>query len=220
MTLSDLLFFIAEMVGIVAFALSGAMTALKYDMDLLGVPFLATVTALGGGVLRDLLIGRVPPVMFRDYRYLLAAMVTALLVFLWARISWKKYHLVEEKLAKLGNIFDAVGLGPFVVVGIEAGITAGYGDNKFLLVFLGVVTCVGGGIMRDLFVTRIPGVFLKHVYALPCILGACLYLVLLAVEVNELAATLLVSLFIFIFRMLATHFRWNLPRIPKTEKGG
>lgn len=215
MTLSDLLFFIAEMVGIVAFALSGAMTALKYDMDLLGVPFLAAVTALGGGVLRDVLIGRFPPVMFRDYRYLLVATVTALLVFLWARISWKRYHLVEEKLAQFGNIFDAIGLGPFVVVGIEAGISAGYGDNRFFLVFLGVITCIGGGILRDLFVARIPGVLQKHVYALPCILGACLYLILIALSINDLVATLLVSLFIFVFRMLATHFRWNLPRIPK-----
>lgn len=215
MTISDLLLFTAEMVGIVAFALSGAMTALKYDMDLLGIPFLATVTALGGGVLRDLLIGRLPPVMFRDYRYLLAVVITALLVFLAARFAWRRYHLVEEKLAALGNICDAVGLGPFTVVGIEAGIAAGYGDNSFFLVFLGVVTCVGGGILRDLFVARIPGVLKKHVYALPCILGACLYLLLTRNRVNDLAATLLVTAFIFVFRMLATKFRWNLPKARK-----
>lgn len=215
MTISDLIFFVAEMVGIVAFALSGAMTALKYDMDLLGIPFLAAVTALGGGVFRDLLIGRLPPVMFRDHRYLLAVVITALLVFLAARFAWKRYHLAEEKLAAIGNVCDAVGLGPFVVVGIEAGISAGYGSNKFFLVFLGVITCVGGGILRDLFVIRIPGVLKKHVYALPCILGACLYLALIGCRVNDLAATLLVSVFIFIFRMLATHFHWNLPKARK-----
>ncbi len=215
MTFPDILLFAAEMVGVVAFALSGAMTALKYDMDLLGIPFLAAITALGGGVLRDLLIGRIPPVMFRDYRYLLAASIIALLVFLAARFSWRRYHLVEEKLAALGNICDAIGLGPFVVAGIEAGISAGYEGNKFFLVFLGVVTCVGGGILRDLFVIRIPGVLKKHVYALPCILGACLYLVLTGQQVNHLAAALVVSAFIFVFRMLATYFHWNLPGIPK-----
>lgn len=215
MTISDLILYAAEMVGIVAFALSGAMTALKYDLDLLGIPFLAAVTALGGGVLRDLLIGRLPPVMFQDYRYLLTAVITALLVFLAARFAWKRYHLAEEKLAAISNICDAIGLGPFAVMGVDAGISAGYGSNKFFLIFLGVISCVGGGILRDLFVCRIPGVLQNHVYALPCILGVCLYLLLIRFQVNDLAATLLVSLFIFVFRMLATHFHWNFPKARK-----
>ena len=211
MTIPDLILFIAEIVGIVAFSMSGAMTGLKYKMDILGVPFLAVATALGGGVMRDLLIGHLPPIMFQDYRYLLAAALTATAIFFAALLAKKHYMLAEHKLTAIGNVCDAIGLGPFTVVGIEAGMAAGYGDNTFFLVFLSLVTCIGGGVLRDILVARIPGVFRKHVYALPCILGACLYLLMIRLGADELMATAIVSLFIFVFRMLATYFHWNLP---------
>ena len=210
-SLSSTLFFAAEIIGTVAFALSGAMTGLKYKLDLFGILMLAVTTALGGGVVRDLLIGRIPPVMFRDYRYLLCAAGVSLVVFLVARFANRGYHRYEEIVNSLANIFDAIGLGAFAVVGIEAGIAAGYGDNGFFLVFLGLMTCIGGGIMRDLFVTRMPGVLHKHVYALPCILGGCLYLLLIRLQISEFIATAATMGFIFTFRMLASRFRWNLP---------
>lgn len=212
MSISNLLFFIAELIGTVAFALSGTMVGLKYRLDIFGVLLLAVVTALGGGVVRDLLIGRIPPVMFRDYRYLLAAVSVSLAVFLWARFARRRYTQFEEKLSFFNNIFDSIGLGAFVVVGIQAGIGAGYGDNGFFLAFLGVLTCIGGGILRDLFVARMPGVLHKHVYALPCILGACLYLTLLRHAVSDLISIPAVISFVFIFRMLAAKYRWNLPK--------
>ncbi len=212
MSISDILFFIAEILGVVAFALSGAMTGLKYKLDLFGIFLVAVTTALGGGVIRDLLIGRIPPVMFRDYRYLLTAAITAAVVFLFARFARKRYHQYEEKLAAFANIFDAVGLGAFVVVGVEAGIAAGYGSNGFFLVFLSMMTCIGGGVIRDLLVQRMPGVLCKHVYALPCILGACLYLILVRCQVIDLISTPVTMVFVFVFRMLATRFHWNLPK--------
>ena len=210
-SVSSTLFFIAEIIGTVAFALSGTMTGLKYHLDLFGVLMLAITTALGGGVIRDLLIGRIPPVMFRDYRYLLCAVGVSLLVFLLARFANRGYHQHEDRITALANIFDAVGLGAFAVVGMEAGIAAGYGDNGFFLVFLGLMTCIGGGIMRDLFVVRMPGVLHKHVYALPCILGACLYLLLTRLAVSDLIATPATMAVIFTLRMLATRYHWNLP---------
>ena len=188
------------------------MVGLKHQLDIFGVLLLAVTTALGGGMIRDLLIGRIPPVMFRDYRYLLAAVITSGLVFLMARFAKKHYAQYEEKLSFLNNIFDAIGLGAFVVVGVEAGISAGYGDNGFFLAFLGVLTCIGGGILRDLFVMRMPGVLHKHVYALPCILGACLYLGMIRLQVSTLIATPVVMAFVFVFRMLAAKYHWNLPR--------
>ena len=212
MSVSATLFFIAEIIGTVAFALSGTLVGLKYQLDIFGVLLLAVTTALGGGVIRDLLIGRLPPVMFRDYRYLLAAVITSALVFLIAHFAKKHFNRYEEKLTVFNNIFDAIGLGAFVVVGMEAGIGAGFGDNGFFLIFLGVLTCIGGGIMRDLFVVRMPGVLHKHVYALPCILGACIYLALSRQQVNDLIAIPVVMVFIFIFRMLAAKYRWNLPK--------
>ena len=212
MNLSATLFFIAEIIGTVAFALSGTLVGLKYQLDIFGVLLLAVTTALGGGMVRDLLIGRIPPVMFRDYRYLLAAVITSVLVFLGARFLKKHFVRYEEKLTFYNNIFDAIGLGAFVVVGIQAGIHAGYGDNGFFLAFLGVLTCIGGGILRDLFVARMPGVLHKHVYALPCILGACMYLAMIRMEVNELISIPVVMAFIFTFRMLAAKYHWNLPK--------
>ena len=163
MSISGTLFFIAEIIGTIAFALSGTMVGLKYKLDIFGVLLLAVTTALGGGMVRDLLIGRIPPVMFRDYRYLLAAVCVSVLVFLVARFARKRYAQFEEKLSFYNNIFDSIGLGAFVVVGIQAGIGAGYGDNGFFLAFLGVLTCIGGGILRDVLVARMPGVRHKHV---------------------------------------------------------
>jgi len=212
MSISGTLFFIAEIIGTIAFALSGTMVGLKYKLDIFGVLLLAVTTALGGGMVRDLLIGRIPPVMFRDYRYLLTAVGVSLAVFLVARFARKRYAQFEEKLSFFNNIFDSIGLGAFVVVGIQAGIGAGYGDNGFFLGFLGVLTCIGGGILRDLFVARMPGVLHKHVYALPCILGACLYLGMIRLEISDLVTTPVVMGFIFIFRMLAAKYHWNLPR--------
>ena len=212
MSISGTLFFIAEIIGTIAFALSGTMVGLKYKLDIFGVLLLAVTTALGGGMVRDLLIGRIPPVMFRDYRYLLTAVGVSLAVFLVARFARKRYAQFEEKLSFFNNIFDSIGLGAFVVVGIQAGIGAGYGDNGFFLAFLGVLTCIGGGILRDLFVARMPGVLHKHVYALPCILGACLYLLLTRMQVNDLISIPVVMAFVFVFRMLAAKYHWNLPK--------
>lgn len=212
MSISGTLFFIAEIIGTIAFALSGTMVGLKYKLDIFGVLLLAVTTALGGGMVRDLLIGRIPPVMFRDYRYLLTAVGVSLAVFLVARFARKRYAQFEEKLSFFNNIFDSIGLGAFVVVGIQAGIGAGYGDNGFFLAFLGVLTCIGGGILRDLFVARMPGVLHKHVYALPCILGACLYLLLTRMQINDLISIPVVMAFVFVFRMLAAKYHWNLPK--------
>lgn len=208
----DLLFTAVEMIGTVAFALSGAMTALKYRLDLFGVLFLGVTVATGGGMVRDVLIGNIPPLAFQDYKYLLTAAVTALLAFLAAFCSRGAYHSHETKVESLANIFDALGLGAFSVTGVQAGINAGFGSNGFLLVFLGMLTGIGGGILRDVFVQRMPNVLHKHVYALPCILGACLYLILYRLQISHLAASFSAVVLVFVLRMLATKFRWNLPR--------
>ncbi len=206
-----LLFNASDILGVVAFALSGAMTALKYKLDLFGIIVLSVTTALGGGMIRDLLIGRIPPMMFRDSRYVIIAVVTAAVMFLFVRYSGKYYHALEPRIEALANVFDAVGLGAFTVVGMQAGIEVGYGDNGFLLVFLSLLTGIGGGILRDLFVQRMPGVLHKHVYATAVLIGALFYLVLYRLHVTDLIITPVTIVLVFTIRMLATHFRWNLP---------
>lgn len=205
---------VVEMIGMVAFALNGALVGLKYHLDLFGVILVSVTVSLGGGVVRDLIIGRIPPAMFQDYRYLLVAVVTALLVFLAAVISRGRYHDYETKVEALANIFDALGLGAFTVVGVQAGINAGFSDNSFLLVFLGLLTGIGGGILRDLFVMRMPVVLRKHVYALPVIIGAALYLLCYRLGAPQLVASGAVICAVFVLRMLATYYHWNLPHAP------
>lgn len=203
-----------EMIGMVAFALNGALVGLKYHLDLFGVILVSVTVSLGGGVVRDLIIGRIPPAMFQDYRYLLVAVVTSLLVFLAAVVSKGRYHDYETKVEALANIFDALGLGAFTVVGVQAGINAGFSDNSFLLVFLGLLTGIGGGILRDLFVMRMPVVLRKHVYALPVIIGAALYLLCYRLGAPQLVASGAVICAVFVLRMLATYYHWNLPHAP------
>lgn len=203
-----------EMIGMVAFALNGALVGLKYHLDLFGVILVSVTVSLGGGVVRDLIIGRIPPAMFQDYRYLLVAVVTSLLVFLAAVVSKGRYHDYETKVEALANIFDALGLGAFTVVGVQAGINAGFSDNSFLLVFLGLLTGIGGGILRDLFVMRMPVVLRKHVYALPVLIGAALYLLCYRLGAPQLVASGAVIFTVFVLRMLATYYHWNLPHAP------
>ena len=205
---------VVEMIGMVAFALNGALVGLKYHLDLFGVILVSVTVSLGGGVVRDLIIGRIPPAMFQDYRYLLVAVVTALLVFLAAVISRGRYHDYETKVEALANIFDALGPGAFTVVGVQAGINAGFSDNGFLLVFLGLLTGIGGGILRDLFVMRMPVVLRKHVYALPVIIGAALYLLCYRLGAPQLVTSGAVIFTVFALRMLATYYHWNLPHAP------
>lgn len=212
MKFSAWLFTVSDMIGCVAFALSGAMTGLRYGLDLFGIVVLGVTTALGGGMIRDLIIGQIPPMMFQNPTYAAVAIGTSVLIFLVARFSRRHYARWEPHIEQLANIFDAVGLGAFTVVGMEAGIGAGYGENGFLLVFLSLLTGIGGGLLRDLFVQRMPGVLHKHVYAVAVLAGALLYLTLYRLGVSQLFAAPVTILLVFVIRMLATHYRWNLPR--------
>lgn len=212
MNIPLILFTVVEMVGTVAFAMSGAMTGLKYKLDIFGIMLLSVTAALGGGVIRDLIIGRIPPMMFQDYKYLVAAAGTAVLLFLIARLANRFYHTNEQKIETWTNVFDALGLGAFTVTGVQAGISAGYGNNGFLLVFLALMTGIGGGVLRDLFVQRMPLIFQKRIYALADILGAYLYLLLYRSGADLIMTTAATVAAVFVIRMLATKYRWNLPR--------
>ena len=143
-------FFMIEIVGTIAFACSGALVAIKKNLDLLGVIVLGVTTAVGGGMLRDLLIGIHPPALFVNPVYVLAAFVAVLILFAFVRYR----RITMEALSSLWyervmNLLDAIGLGAFTVVGIDTAIGAGFGGYKFLMIFLGVITGVGGGIIID-----------------------------------------------------------------------
>ncbi len=205
--------FPVEIIGTIAFASSGAMVAVRKRLDLFGIIVLGVITAVGGGMLRDLMIGNIPPSMFKNPVYVLAAFLTVIVLFLLFR-RWPfllASHYMEE-YERVMNILDAIGLGAFTVIGIDTGIEAGYGDYYFLVIFLGVITGIGGGILRDIMAGETPFVLKKHIYACASISGACLYVFLLQFFRSDFTMVVSACLVILI-RVLASHFRWNLPGV-------
>lgn len=203
--------FILELIGAAAFAVSGAMAAIEKRADIFGVLFLAITTALGGGVIRDVLIGRIPPVMFVSYWYLLISVAAALAVFIDAYVRSEKYKLHIEKLDAVNNIFDAIGLAVFTISGMNAAI--GVSDNVILLLFVGMSTGIGGGMLRDVMTNTMPKVLRKRIYAVASLLGGGLYYAMLHLGAGELASAGCGMLFIFVLRLLATINKWNLPSV-------
>ena len=208
--------FALEAVGTVAFASSGAMVAVRKKLDLFGIIVLGVITAVGGGMLRDLMIGNIPPNMFRNPVYVFAAFLTVIVLFVLFRLrpSLLGGRYIEQ-YEKIMNILDAIGLGAFTVTGIDTGVEAGYGSYHFLIIFLGVITGIGGGILRDIMAGETPYVLKKHIYACASIAGACLYTFFLEYTRSDLAMVVS-ALLVIAIRMLASHYRWDLPKI-KTD---
>jgi len=210
----DEIVYILEIIGTIAFAVSGAVVAIKKETDVFGVVFIAITTAVGGGIFRDLLIGELPPVAFVHYEYVFVATVTALGIFLFAFIRRdKNHHQHWEAIDRINNIFDALGLGAFTVIGMNRAIVAGLGDNVFLVVFLGMITGIGGGILRDTLVRDIPFVLTERIYAVASLFGAVFYYILYWMDVNLVVAALVGIAVIFAIRMASSKFRWHLPRV-------
>lgn len=201
-----------ELVGTVAFASSGALTAIKQEMDIFGINVLGIITAVGGGVIRDLIIGSIPPVMFRRPVYALVAMATCNILFL---IFYFNRRLLENQFIvayeKLMLLLDAIGLGIFTVTGISTGIGSAYGSNGFLVLFLGVITGVGGGVMRDILAAQKPYILVKHVYACASLSGALVCILLW--RFGNIPAMWAGTVVVLVIRILAMIFRWNLPRL-------
>ena len=200
---------ILEIVGTVAFAVSGAMTGLAKKMDIFGVVILGLTTAVGGGVIRDLILGLTPPAMFTNPIYAAVAVVVSVVVFLPSVRRWlTAYGRVRDVLML---VMDSLGLGVFTVVGIQRAYTATDHRGLFLLVFVGVVSGVGGGLLRDVMAGNTPYIFVKHVYASASIIGAILCAALWGV-LGATAAMILGASVILTIRLLAAHYHWSLPR--------
>ena len=213
MDYQSIITFFMEMAGTVAFAASGAMVGVERNMDIFGVSVLDVVTAVGGGMIRDIVLGIIPPNVFTNPVYALVATITSCVVFLF--FYWKR-QLLEGHMRltydRVMLVMDSIGLGIFTVVGVNTGIRSGYMDNVFLLVFLGTVTGVGGGLMRDMMAGVPPYIFVKHIYACASIVGAvvCVYMNRF---VGNVEAMMVACFVIILIRYLAAHYRWNLPRL-------
>ena len=205
---------VLQIMGTISFAVSGAMTAMRKGMDVLGVVVLGLITAVGGGALRDVLLGRTPPAIFSDPLTAGLAVGASLLVFIPA---------VRHQLLKTPRVYDmtmrltdSLGLGIFTVIGAQTACAALGHADWFTIAFFGTITGVGGGVIRDVLAGDMPYIFRKHIYALASLTGA---LVWVGVHRwwNDTAAMLIGGSVVVIIRLLAAHFRWSLPKA-KTEE--
>ncbi len=197
-----------DLVGTFAFAINGAMTAIKYArVDIVGVLSLGMITALGGGFIRDILIDDLPPTTFQDWRYLLTAAVGSLIAFfVGSRL---------EKLSKSINALDAVGLSLFAVTGTLKGLAFGVGPVQ--AVILGVITAVGGGTIRDVLIQRIPAVLHTELYAIPAALAGILTVAIVRGGLPEIPWVVIAALICFVIRMVGIQFDLHAPKPKHVE---
>ena len=208
--MTDILLLTFELIGTVAFALSGAMIGLKKKMDIFGISTLGLITAVGGGVIRDLVLGNTPPETFKNPIYGIVAVVTSLFVFVPAfrKLHSKKQHIFDFVLL----IMDSLGLAVFTVMGIETAVSVNGGFNIYLLLFVGLITGTGGGIIRDVLAQHTPYIFIKHFYATASLIGAgaCIALWQFA---GEMLSMFVGAAVIFVLRLFAAHYHWELPKV-------
>lgn len=210
----DKFIFILELIGTVAFASSGAMIAIEKKMDIFGVNVLGATTAVGGGIMRDIILGLTPPGAFSHPVYVLVAALTSTILFV---IAYAKPTAFESRVKtdyydKLMFWCDTAGLGIFTVVGIQAAVRAVGGENVFFFVFIGTLTGVGGGVLRDIMAGETPYILVKHIYACAAIAGG-IVCVVGRTAFGEAYGTILGLAATVLLRFLAAHFRWNLMRV-------
>ena len=210
----DEFIFILELIGTVAFASSGAMIAIEKKMDIFGVNVLGATTAVGGGIMRDIILGLTPPGAFSHPAYVLVAALTSTILFV---IAYAKPTAFESRVKtdyydKLMFWCDTAGLGIFTVVGIQAAVRAVGGENVFFFVFIGTLTGVGGGVLRDIMAGETPYILVKHIYACAAIAGG-IVCVVGRTAFGEAYGTILGLAATVLLRFLAAHFRWNLMRV-------
>ncbi len=193
-----------DLIGTFVFALSGAVAGVKQRLDIFGVLVLSFAAASAGGIMRDLLIGSVPPVAIRDWRYLAASLLAGLLVFIWFPRS--------RRLSRARNlvlIFDAAGLGLFAVAGTQKAL--GYGLNPVTAALLGMLTGIGGGMLRDVLVSEIPNVLRADLYAVAALAGAVVVVVGYLLAAEPTGTAILGAALCFCLRLFAIRRGWQLP---------
>ncbi len=203
---------ILEMIGSAAFAVSGVVVAKKKKMDIFGAVILGCMTAVGGGFIRDLILGITPPSMFKNPMYVLCAFVFSLLTFM---IEYKEIGELEKHKNVsdlLLNITDTIGLAIFAIMGARTAIENGYVDNRFLCIFVGTLTGIGGGIFRDMLAGEMPLIMKERVYGVAAIIGSMVFVYSFQF-IGELYAMVVSFVCTVLIRYCAIHYRWNLPRL-------
>ena len=194
---------ILDLFGTMAFAVTGAFKAIEHKSDIVGIIILSTITGVAGGVIRDIIFEKFPPTVVINPLYLIVTVVTGIVIFILypsIKIHWNLFLK-----------FDAVGLGVFTIIGASIAYN-NIGLNFLTMAFAGVLTAVGGGILRDVFVNEVPLVFVKELYASTSFIGVIILFVMLVMGINLYSATIPSILAVTSIRLLAIKYNWNLPR--------
>lgn len=189
-----------DTIGTIAFAASGALSGVKKQMDLFGVIVLGLVTAIGGGIIRDVIMGSLPPYVFVHNADIINAIITSTVVF------WVPKKIEQQRLF---FYFDALGLGVFSAIGVSKAIN--FHMSIIGSIILGTITAIAGGMIRDILSAQIPYVLRKEIYASACIAGTMLFCVLHKFNVNQPLNLFTTTAFIFTLRVIAVRKNWNLP---------
>jgi uncharacterized membrane protein YeiH len=195
-----------DLIGVFVFALSGGLVAVKKGFDLFGVLVLAAAAALGGGILRDVLIGAVPPVGISDWRLLSAAALGGLVTF--------GFHPGVARISRFVRVLDAAGLAVFAVSGSLKAVS--FGVTPVASVLVGVMTAVGGGVLRDLLAGQVPEVLRRELYAVPAMLGSILVVVASELDVRRDWVVWLAVVLVFVMRIIAVRLDLNAPKPLRT----
>lgn len=201
-------YFAIDILGTIAFAISGVLVAMEKKLDLFGVLIIAFVTAVGGGTLRDMLIGNTPVVWMRESVYIFTILGTVIFAILF--VKQLKY------LRKTLFLFDTIGIGLFTMVGIEKGLSAEL--MPIMCIILGTITASFGGVIRDILCNEIPVIFHKEIYATACILGGISYFLLIQLPIDNAYAYIAAILIIILVRILAVRFHIALPSIYRSQE--
>ena len=200
----DFFVYILDLFGTMAFAVTGAFKAIEHKADIVGIIILATITGLAGGTIRDVVFGKTLPNSLIDPTYVIITVISAIVLF-----------LLYSKMKKHWNVFlkfDAVGLGVFTVIGATFAYNL-FGMNFLIIVLSGMLTAIGGGILRDVFVNQTPIVFVKELYASASFIGAITFYFTLLITNEVYAATILGIILTTGLRLVAMKYNWNLPRL-------
>lgn len=192
-----------DLVGTFVFAISGVLTATKQKFDIFGAAVIAFVTAVGGGTLRDILIGSTPVGWMMDTNYLLIIGITVPISFFFSRSI--------QKLRKTMFMFDAIGIGLFTILGLEK--TLAFGLHPVVAIIMGTVSACFGGVVRDVLCNIVPLIFRGTIYATACLTGAIFYLILRKFSLEYEVAMVITIIFIIVIRILAVRRKWSLPEM-------
>ncbi|MFZ0512954.1 MAG: trimeric intracellular cation channel family protein [Candidatus Nitrosopolaris sp.] len=201
--MSPLLIEILDLFGTIAFAVTGAFKAIEHNADIVGVIILSTITGVAGGVVRDIIFGRLPPTAITNPSYLIVTIASGIVIFFLYPSLKRHWNLFLK--------FDAVGLGVFTVIGATFAYNL-FGLNFLVMTIAGTLSAVGGGILRDVFVNEIPLVFVKELYASASFVGIITFFIFLSIGFNLNIVTIPSILAVIVVRLIAMKFKWNLPR--------